>query len=118
MRRCFVLVLGIALVATGVAAEESPGLDPAAQEWRQRLADEHAALVAARERVVDAQIALGAARQHHHPRGDLLGRLYADLEAARDDLAKLETSWPQRLEEARRAGVPPVVLRDYEDPGS
>jgi hypothetical protein len=104
-----------ALFFAGAAAVGEELLDTDALAWRERLAAERAVLEEAKERVANAQQALGDARQRRHPRGDQLGKLYAELEAAQADLAAHQKAWPDLLEEARQAGAPPVVLREFED---
>ena len=115
-RLAAVLLLGLAaLGALSAAAQEEPSQEALVADWQQRLDDAQEGLRAAREHVQQAELALGDARQRRRPRGELLGKLYDELPAAREDLAQREAQWPALLEEARRAGVPPVVLREYED---
>ena len=103
------------LFFAGAAALGEEPLDQDALAWRERLANERAVIEAAKERVANAEQALGDARQRRRPRGDLLGKLYTELEDARAELASHEKAWPDLLEEARQAGAPPAVLREFED---
>ncbi len=108
-------VLLAGLFFAGAAAVGEDLLDRDAQAWRDRLADARAAIEASQERLANAQQALGDARQRHRPRGEQKAKLYAELEAAEAELAEREKAWPDLLEEARRNGAPPALLREFED---
>jgi hypothetical protein len=68
----------------------------------------------AREQVAVAQRAYRDARKRRR-RGAERAELLAELENAEQALAEAEAALPTLLEEARRAGVPPGVLREFED---
>jgi len=90
-----------------ITAEEIEG-------WRKTLTQ-------ARERVEEAQEEVAAAQQAYRDarkrqrRGAERAELLAAREAAERELAEAEDALPGLLEQARRAGVPPGVLQEFED---
>ncbi len=115
--RALALLLVGVMSAAQISAQDAaptPSDEVIAQEWRARLEDEQAALTTARERVANAEHALGDSRQRRRPRGKQLRKLQEELAEAREELAELEAQWPALLEEARRAGATPAVLREFE----
>jgi chromosome segregation ATPase len=83
--------------------------------WRERLFEARQRLENARVRFAEAQQAYQDARQRRYPRGDAKAELLAELERAEQELDRAETELPSLLEEAHRAGVPPGVLREFEN---
>jgi len=90
-----------------ITAEEIEG-------WRKTLTQ-------ARERVEEAQEEVAAAQQAYRDarkrqrRGAERAELLAAREAAERELAEAEDALPGLLEQARRAGVPPGALQEFED---
>ena len=93
--------------STGLGAEEIA-------EWRQTLLEARERVDGAREEVAAAQQAYRDARKRNR-RGAERADLLAAQSAAEQELAKAEAELPALLEDARRAGVPPGVLREFED---
>jgi hypothetical protein len=124
MRLALVLLVLLAFPLPSSAEEAPPeaasAVNPAeitAEEiegWREMLAQ-------ARERVEKAQEEVAAAQQAHRDarkrkrRGAERGELLAAREAAERELALAEDALPDLVEQARRAGVPPGVLQEFED---
>ena len=93
--------------STGLGAEEIA-------EWRQTLLEARDRVDRAREEVAVAQQAYRDARKRNR-RGAERADLLAAQGAAEQELAEAEAELPALLEEAHRAGVPPGVLREFED---
>jgi hypothetical protein len=114
----FALASLLAFAASGEPA--APRQDAAAEvglsaaAWEARLAEAHAALGGLRERAAASQRALSEARHRRHPRGEALSALEAAAAQARTALAAAEAEFPELLEQARREGVEPGVLRRFE----
>jgi hypothetical protein len=118
-RSCFVLCLLGAALAAGPGpspAQEVADLDDAAAlaEWRARLDEAHVALAEARHRSEAAHDAYADWRQRKYPRGVRKEKLVQEVADAEVALAEAQAAWQALQEDARRAGVPPGVLRDYE----
>jgi malate synthase len=118
-RACFVLwLLAAALVPgpAGLEAQEVVDLEDAAAiaAWRAKLDEAHAALQDARRRFEAAHDAYADWRQRKYPRGVRKEKLVQEVADAEIALAEAEAAWQALQEDARRAGVPPGVLRDYE----
>lgn len=84
------------------------------EEWRQTLLEAHERLKIARVRAAEARHAHRDGRQRRR-RGAEKAELTAALEAAEQEFVEAEAEFPAVLEKARRAGVPPGVLREFED---
>jgi malate synthase len=82
--------------------------------WRERLGEAHAAREDARHRVETAHDAYADWRQRKYPRGVRKEKLVQEVADAELALAEAQAAWEALQEDARRAGVPPGVLRDYE----
>ena len=67
-----------------------------------------------RHRTPSAHDAYADWRQRKYPRGVRKEKLVQEVADAEVALAEAEAAWQALLEDARRAGVPPGVLRDYE----
>jgi hypothetical protein len=91
-------------------------LPPAEQHaWAERLAEADHAVSAARAAVSRLEASYAEARHSHHPRGEDLGELKQGLAEAKVALEEARAELPRLVEEARRAGVYPEVLRPYRD---
>jgi predicted nucleic acid-binding Zn-ribbon protein len=124
MRMALILLVLLALPLPSPAEETPPQaaspVNPAEitadeiEGWRQTLAQ-------ARERVEEAQEEVAAVQQAYRDarkrkrRGTERAELLAAREAAERELAEAEEEFPGLLEQARRAGVPPGVLGEFED---
>ena len=95
-------------------APSAPSESPEFDEWRTSLDEATDRLAKARESLEQAEYTWQDWRQRKYPRGARRAELLATLEAARVELAEAEKELPKLLEAARRAGVPPGVLRNYE----
>ena len=80
-------------------------------EWQQRLGAARAELERARERSEAAAEAVQKMRHRRHPRGAAREALFAERDAADQELAEAKRALDDLLEQARRAGVPPGWLR-------
>lgn len=106
----FAALLIFSLPAAGeeAADDRSAARVQAVESARERL-------VTARERAREAEAALTQAKHRRKPRGEKLEELRQEAEDARSELRRAEAALPERLDEARRAGVPPGLLRETED---
>lgn len=93
--------------SAGISAEEI-------EEWRKTLLEARERVDEAQEDVAEAQLAFRKARQRNR-RGGERGDLLAAQQAAEQELADAEAELPVLVDEARREGVPPGVLREFED---
>ena len=91
----------------GISAEEI-------EDWRQRLLGAQERIDQAEADVAGAQLAFRKARQRNR-RGGERGDLLATLQAAERELEEAEAELPLLLDQARRAGVPAGVRREFED---
>lgn len=118
MTRLTRLLAAFALLAlaspASLAEEAAPGGEDV--DWELRLSDLESDLVAAHQRLADARDAYRNWRQKKHPRGAKKADLLAEIDAAQIEVADLEAAWPEELEKARRAGLPPGTLRRFETP--
>ena len=99
-----------------LAAQEVTDLDDAhaIAIWRTRLDEGRVALAEARHRFEAAHDAYADWRQRKVPRGVRKEKLVREVTESETALAKARVAWQELQERARRAGVPPGVLRDYE----
>lgn len=114
--KLLLLVLSAGVCVAAPAARSDPLAEARSADWIERLDQ-------ARDELVDARRALGAAqesilqqRQRHYPRGQAKAELEAQVALARRRLQQAEQALPELLEQARRAGVLPGILRRYEMP--
>lgn len=99
-----------------LAADEVASLDDGAAiaAWRAKLDEGHDLLLAAHQRLEVARDTYEDWRQRKYPRGVRKERLVREVSEAEAAVAEARVAWQDLFEEARRAGVPPGVLRDYE----
>ena len=83
--------------------------------WSERLAAAKQRLSEARERLAAANAVYARARHDRDARGEALKAIKDERVAARDAFHAARTELPELVEQARRAGVLPSVLRPYED---
>ncbi len=121
MRRPLLALALAASLAGGSAAAADPAKPseedasaPATPTWEQRLEEAQTQLETARTRVAESESAVTRARHRRYPRGKEFDDLVATAENARKQLRAAEAELPALLEEARRAGVEPGVLRRFE----
>jgi len=98
--------------AAGEADERSLDLET---YWHQRLARAAKRIEIAREKAADAEADYSRARHDRNPRGEALAAIQATHAASERELREAESALPRLVEQARRAGVTPGVLRDYWD---
>jgi malate synthase len=121
-RARFVVCLGwlcagaLAGAPAPLGAQQVTDLDDvnAIAAWRERLEDGRARLAEARQRADAAHDAYADWRQRKVPRGVRKEKLVREVTEAEAELAEAQKAWQVLFEEARRAGVPPGVLRDFE----
>lgn len=82
--------------------------------WESRLARARARIAGTRAALAEAEAAYSRDRTHRKQAGADRARLIAELEAARLAYARALCELPELVEKARRAGVPPRILLDYE----
>ena len=110
--RCIALLFGLVLCVQPATAvyDWDPQLQ---QHWTEKLAEAHAEVEASADRLDQARAVYTEARHERHPRGPELAVIEQDLADARRDVEDAEQTLDGLLEEARRAGVLPEVLRPY-----
>ncbi|MCU0670909.1 MAG: hypothetical protein MUF70_16390, partial [Myxococcota bacterium] len=124
----FTLALALALTAGLAAAPpasaQAGATDPGAASteaedetaaWMKQLEDARLRLRDASERVDRLENAKGRGAARRYPRGDAKAAYLADLAAARAERDDARRSYPDIVDDARRAGVPPGLLSDYEE---
>lgn len=84
--------------------------------WSQRLSRARQRIELARERLAAAEAEYARARRDDYPRGDAFEAIEQRKAAAEREQRAAEDALPRLVEQARRAGVAPGVLRDYWDP--
>lgn len=84
--------------------------------WIQKLDEAKARLAAAKADVSRYEAVQSHASARRYPSGEPKEKFLSDLENARKELDEAQREFPRLLEEARRAGVDPGVLRRYEEP--
>jgi len=97
------------------AEEEAPGADGLEAYWDRRLDRAHKRIEIARERAETAEAEYSRARHDGHPRGTALLAIEREHAQASKELAAAEAALPRLVEQARRAGVAPGILRAYWD---
>jgi hypothetical protein len=97
-------------------APEAPIGDPSLLAyWEQRLERALQRIELARRRATEAETEYSRARHDDYPRGEALNEIKEKHLAAERELRRAEEALPRLVEQARRAGVPPGVLRHYRD---
>jgi len=91
------------------------GEDDLEAYWDQRLARARQRIEIARERMAKADAEYSRARHDQYPRGEALAEIEERHRAAERELRAAEAALPRLVEQARRAGVSPGVLREYWD---
>lgn len=122
-RVCLALLVCTCAPPPSAAEPEEPGAaatgpsdnDARTQKWDERLAEARDRISRARLRAAKAEAAYARARHDGHPRGEALAEIEQEWNAAAEELQAARTALPELLEEARRAGVEPGVLRPYRD---
>lgn len=108
----------LAALAAGPAgagpAAPAPGPVASAEQpsaWPERIGRLRSELDLAQERRDAAEAAVTRMRHRRHPRGEARKALLTERDAARTAYTESEQVLDRMLEEARRAGVPPGLLR-------
>jgi hypothetical protein len=102
----------VASVAGGEARTDAES--PALEAWRERLDEGRVRVQVAHERLESARDTYQDWRQRKYPRGTHKADLVRQVQEATVEVEEAETAWGELFELARRAGVPPGVLSDYE----
>ena len=125
--RCGVLVaIGSVLLVfavpargqTGGNAQASASALEAPEDWSAwvDMLEESAKQVRSLRKVTAAlESDVSRMRSRRYPRGEERERLLAAYERARTQLEEAEVNHPALLEQARQAGVPQGILRDFEE---
>ncbi len=82
--------------------------------WEAVLSRARARIAETRSALAEAEAAYSRDRTHRKQAGADRARILADLEAARLAHARALCELPELVERARRAGVPPRILLDYD----
>lgn len=98
----------------GAVADES-GDAGDVKAWTKQLEDARARLHDANERLARLGAAKGRGAARRYPRGEAKQKYLAEIQSAKSERDDALRAFPQVVEDARRAGVPPGVLSDYED---
>lgn len=116
----WIRLAGAALLALALlggapsGASDGAYLPPEQQDaWAQQLATAKQRVDAAEQRLAEAEAAYARARHDQYPRGEALAKIERERSDARRDLAAARKELDALVEEARRAGVLPEVLRPY-----
>jgi hypothetical protein len=107
--------VAICLLTTALGARA--GSDSQA-DWQRRLGEARDAVVQAQARVASAETAYTEMRTRTYPLGEAKLAVENERSAAREDLVRAQGELDAALEQARRAGVPPGLLRAAEEPAA
>ena len=107
------------VITLGLAALLCPALQAAASDalmdaWRTRISAAYQQVADAHQRAETARNTYQDWRQRKYPRGMRKKELVREVDDADRAVLEAEASFAGLLEQARRDGVPPGVLRDYE----
>ncbi len=107
-----------ALLAAEPAADARADSDADAEDapasWSDRLKEASDRIARARLRASKAEGAYSRARHDGYPRGDALGQIKKEWDAAAEELRAAREALPELVEEARQAGAEASVLRPYD----
>jgi chromosome segregation ATPase len=106
--------LAAGVAGSAASADRNLPSEEGYESWVERLNQARAEVEEARRDLQGAEAALRNQRQRRYPRGEAKRDLASEVEEARLGLEKAERAVPELLEQARRAGVPPGVLRSDE----
>ena len=116
-KRCSCMVISLLLLSGLPAmADQEGALRPVDERWAERLAAAKAEVETLRKQVRAAGAAYTRARRDDHPRGEALQKLVEEWHEHRAAYREAKERLPELVEQARREGVYPVVLRPYEMP--
>ena len=108
----------ISLSSPGIAGDSGRSseldLPPEQQQWLDRLATSLEELTAARDEVERLERELVVAKNRDYPRGAALRALREAAVEARRELVSSGVALRQQLHAARRLGINPYLLRDYD----
>ncbi len=110
------LVTVAILIAAGrvVAQQQLEPSDETVTYWIEKIELEQERAAEARGDVARLEQEISRAKRRRYPRGEALREKIDALEAAREAGAKAEALIPELLDNARRAGVSPGALREFE----
>jgi predicted ribosome quality control (RQC) complex YloA/Tae2 family protein len=103
----------VSLVAT--ASSETDRYEQTKINFQTEYSNALTKLAQAKARMTASEKALRKARQRNRLKGESRTAIYAEIEAAKDELETAENNAAQIPESARRAGVPPGWLREVEE---
>ena len=109
--RTLLLALGLAALLCPVPRAAADALMDA---WRERISVAYQQVASAHLRAETAHNTYQDWRQRKYPRGMRKKQLVREVADADQAVLEAEASFAGVLEQARRNGVPPGVLRDYE----
>jgi chromosome segregation ATPase len=123
--RLILILLSLLILPLPSTAQQNPPVaaspaspagiaDEEIEAWREKLVEARERVEEAGEQLTAAQEAYRDARKRRR-RGGERAELLDALKAAEQELADAEAALPELLEEARRDGVPPGVLSEFED---
>lgn len=107
-------MLALGLAALLFAGLPAAGSDAIHEAWRQKISEAHQAVAEAQLRAEAAHNTYQDWRQRKYPRGMRKKELVTEIDAADEAVREAEARFASLLEQARREGVPPGVLRDFE----
>lgn len=115
--RILLALLFVSVWATPAIAEApvNPRYLPQAEQeaWAERLATAKARIETLREKEEELAAEEAQADRLRYPRGEPLLELKEELRETRASLVEAKAALPRLVEEARRSGVLPEVLRPY-----
>ena len=111
---CRTSLVALALAALLLPAAPATASDSLHEAWRRRVAEAHQAVAEAELRAETARNTYQDWRQRKYPRGVRKEELVREVADAEEAVREAEAKFAALLEHARREGVPPGVLREFE----
>lgn len=108
------LTLALGLAALLCPAPQAAASDALMDAWRERISAAYQQVADAEMRAETARNTYQDWRQRKYPRGMRKEELVREVDDADKAVREAEARFASVLEEARRSGVPPGVLRDFE----
>lgn len=114
VRRTVTLLAALALAALPCLATPAVATDALDEAWRVRIASVQQEVVEAHARAETARNTYQDWRQRKYPRGVRKKELVREVADAEEAVHQAEAKLAALLEDARRQGVSPGVLREFE----
>ena len=108
------LMLGLGLAALLCPPPQAAAADALMDAWRERISVAYQQVANAHLRAETAHNTYQDWRQRKYPRGMRKKELVREVADADQAVLEAEARFAGVVEQARRDGVPPGVLRDYE----